>query len=117
MIAGALYREPDRVRLLPAVKFTSNPWERVRGLLARPALSAAEGLLIDHCGSVHTMGMRYAIDLVFLGRDWVVKKIVSSLAPWRMALCLGAVMVLELTAGSAARLGITQGMQLRFVPQ
>ena len=61
--------------------------------------------------------MRYAIDLVFLGRDWVVKKIVNGLVPWRMALCLGAVMVLELAAGSAARLGIARGMRLRFMPQ
>jgi len=117
VIPGALCREPDRIRLLPAVMLTSNPWERMRGLLGRPALGADEGLLIDHCRSVHTAGMRYAIDLVFLGRDWVVKKIVSGLAPWRMALCLGAVMVLELAAGGAARLGIAEGMRLRFVPR
>ena len=117
MIAGQMCREPDRVRLLPAVMLTSNPWERVRGLLGRPALGAGEGLLIDHCRSVHTVGMRYAIDLVFLGRDWVVKKIVNSLAPWRLAFCLGAAMVLEMTAGDAARLGITRGTQLRFMPR
>ncbi len=44
---------------------------------------------MDHpCRSVHAMGMRYPIDLVYLNKSRTVIKIVESLAPRRMSLCL-----------------------------
>jgi uncharacterized membrane protein (UPF0127 family) len=49
---------------------------------------------------------------VFLDGDLQVLKIVSNLRPWRMAACLGASMVLELRAGSAAEKGLEPGHRL-----
>src|SRR4029077_2435197 len=40
--------------------------ERMRGLRGLPALRANEGLLLTRCRSVHTFGMRFAIDAVVL---------------------------------------------------
>jgi len=85
---------------------------RMRGLLGRDGLEPGSGLLIKPTNSVHMFFMRFAIDVVFLDRELVVKKVVEALAPWRMAGCRGAKSALELPAGEAARRGITLGEQL-----
>jgi hypothetical protein len=58
--------------------------------------------------------MRYALDLAFLDRNWLIRKIVARLQPWRIAACRGAEMVLELPAGAAAELRLTPGLRLRW---
>lgn len=84
-------------------------WQRLRGLIARPALKAGEGLLITPCNSVHTLGMRYALDLVFLDKHGSVVKCVSGLKPYRMAAARKARHALELVAGSIAEAEISVG--------
>jgi uncharacterized membrane protein (UPF0127 family) len=88
----------------------------MRGLLGRSALEPGEGLLIRPTNSVHMFFMRFAIDVVFVDRDLVVKKVVEQLRPWRMAGCRGARAAVELPAGEAARRGITVGEQLSLEP-
>ena len=85
---------------------------RLVGLLFAPALQPGEGLLLVPCVSVHTAFMRYPIDVVFLDRAGVIRKIVPCLAPWRMAGCAGAHQTLELAAGEAARLEFVIGQSL-----
>jgi len=85
---------------------TTNPWERLRGLLARPPLAHAHAPLLDPCASVHTFFMRYPIDVVYLDRDFVATKLVLALKPWRMSAARGSSMTLELAAGSALKLGL-----------
>jgi hypothetical protein len=88
----------------------------MRGLLGRDGLEPGEGLLIKPTNSVHMLFMRFAIDVVFLDRQLVVKKVVEALAPWRLAGCRGAKAALELPAGEAARRGVTLGEQLVLEP-
>ena len=92
-----------------------NPWTRLRGLLGRRGLEADEGLLIRPTGSIHTMFMRFPIDVVFLDRSSVVLKIVENVGPWRFAAARKAKAVLELPAGAAAR-QLTVGETLVIVP-
>jgi uncharacterized membrane protein (UPF0127 family) len=81
----------------------------MRGLLGRPPLHPGEGLLIKPCNSVHTLFMRYPVDVVYLDRDYSVIKVVSALFPYRMSIAFGAAAVLELKAGQAASCGIRRG--------
>ena len=76
-------------------------WERLRGLLGRVSLGPDAALLIERCGSVHTVGMRFAIDLVFLDRAWRIVRIVRNVRPGRLMVCGGlrAVRTLESEAG------------------
>lgn len=87
-------------------------WRRAVGLLTTTALHDPCGLWIAPCGSVHTFGMRYAIDVVFLDRDNRVLKVVPRLRPWRMAGAARAVATLELREGLAEPLGLRPGLQL-----
>ena len=85
---------------------------RMRGLLARPPLRTGEGMLIRPCNMVHTVGMGYPIDVVFLRRDGTVLKVAHDVPPLRMRGHWRAHCVLELQAGEARRCAIVPGMTL-----
>lgn len=72
---------------------------RRRGLLGRHQLAVGEGLWIVPCEAVHTFGMQFSIDLVYMDRDHRIIKIRSDVPPWRLSVCLSAHSVLELAAG------------------
>jgi len=61
---------------------------------------------------VHTIGMKFAIDVLFLNRRRKVVKIRPNMGRWRMALSLRAHSVLELPAGTVAETGTVLGDQL-----
>lgn len=92
----------------------TSAWERARGLLGRPAPGPDEGLLIAPCRSVHTFGMRYPIDVVYLDRDGRIARVVPSLAPLRLSGCRRAVATLEIAAGRAAAVGLEPGTELHW---
>ncbi len=85
---------------------------RARGLLGRPELPPGEGILLRPASSIHTFFMRFPIDVVFLDRSLVVRKVVHRLKPWRMAFGIGSKSVLELSAGEAERHGVARGERL-----
>lgn len=90
---------------------------RCRGLLGRPAPVAGEGLLIKRCRSIHTVGMAYSIDVVYLDRDFRIVGVSHSVprgrlwvkAPPRRA---GCTQVIELADREATRLGLSTGGRL-----
>jgi uncharacterized protein len=57
----------------------------MRGLLDRVSLDRDEALLLERTRSVHTFGMRFAIVVALLDRDWVVRAVVR-MRPRRMLL-------------------------------
>ncbi len=87
---------------------------RLRGLLGRDSLPAGHGLFLSPASSIHTFFMRFPIDVVFLDRDLVVRRVVSELPRSRFASARGARRVLELPAGQARASGIAEGMRLSF---
>jgi len=95
-----------------ALRIAATPWQRMRGLLGYPALRDEEGLLIKPCNMIHTFGMRYCIDAVFIDRQFRILKIASYIAPLRMRQCLFAHAVLELAAGRAESLNLHVGEPL-----
>ncbi len=80
--------------------------ERMRGLLARPPLAPFEALLLRPCRLVHTFGMAYPIDLVFIDRAGVVRRIDTAVPRSRVRGCVRAWQTLELAAGGAQRHGL-----------
>lgn len=114
MQRGRLYLRDDGRVLVDDAMRTTSALERMRGLLARPPLSSGQGLLIQPCNAVHTVGMGYPIDVVFLDRGLAVMKVVAGLRPWRMAACRGASSTLELAAGDAKRLALRIAQRLEW---
>jgi uncharacterized membrane protein (UPF0127 family) len=89
---------------------------RRKGLLGRDRLDEEHALLIAPCGSVHTFGMRFPIDVLFVGPDGRVVKIVERLRSWRVAGSLQACFTVELAAGSVSRTGVCAGDRLTLHP-
>jgi len=96
---------------LDTVWRTETFMERNRGLLGRAPLETSEGMLITPCNAVHSLGMRYAIDLAYLDRRGRIRRLVRHLRPWRASLCLAAASVLEMPAGTVDRLGLVPDME------
>lgn len=114
MIRGRVLRAADESTLLSAVHRTSNALERAQGLLGRAPLAPGEALLIDRCACVHTLGMRYPLDIAYLDRGGQVLKLVASLRPMRVSACPRASMTLEMPPESIGRLELTTGQRLRW---
>ncbi len=113
MIRGSLaYANADCV--IRNVCRTTNFLERMRGLLGTQKLKADEGLLIAPCSSVHTFGMGYTIDVLFLDNHLTIVKTVKSLKPWRLAAATASSMVLELADNSIDKLQLNTGQQLEW---
>jgi uncharacterized membrane protein (UPF0127 family) len=74
--------------------------KRRTGLLGRGRLSSGGGLWILPCEAVHTFGMQFSIDIIYLDRKLRIKKISSDVPPWRLSACLSAHSVLELASGT-----------------
>ena len=86
--------------------------QRLVGLLGRRALPEREALLLMPCSNIHTAFMAFAIDAVFLDRDGTIVALHRQLRPWRIAAARGADACLELSSGSAQRLGLEVGQRL-----
>lgn len=85
-------------------------WTRFAGLMLKPELAKATGLVIMPCNSIHMCFMRFAIDAVYFDKDYRIIKIVSNLKPWiGLSICMGAQGVVEMTSGEAKRLGLAIG--------
>jgi len=86
---------------------------RCVGLLRRSTLPEQEGLLLVPGGSIHTLGMRCAIDVVFLNRQMRILGLAERVPPWRIRVApRDTRRVLELAAGQIAATQLAIGMYL-----
>lgn len=105
-----------QVELARSVEVANRGASRRKGLLGRDRLSVEEGLWIVPCEAVHTVGMRFPIDLVYVDRNMRVKKVRSNMPPWRLSACLSAHSVLELASGTVRRTQTMPGDKLEISP-
>ncbi|MEX2210241.1 MAG: DUF192 domain-containing protein [Gaiellaceae bacterium] len=104
-----LRRENGSV-LCQRCELAERPAPRMRGLLGRSGLAPGTGMLFRPAGSIHTLFMRFPIDVVFCDAGLVVLHVERDLRPWRTAGARGAKVVVELAAGAAA--GVRVGERL-----
>lgn len=91
-------------------------FSRMKGLLGRNSLNNGEGLLIRPCKGIHTFGMKFPIDAVFLNKNNRVIAISKNILPNRMTrLYLGASSVIEVPAGTLEKTATLAGDQLEFI--
>jgi len=86
--------------LASSVEVAGSGPRRSKGLLGRKGLEPGTGLWIVPCEAVHTFWMQFPIDLVYLDRNLRIRKLRSSVGPWRMSACMAAHSVIELAPGA-----------------
>jgi uncharacterized membrane protein (UPF0127 family) len=77
------------------------PLARLRGLAGLREIDARMGLELPHCRSVHTLGMRFALDLIWLDAEGAVVRVDRAVPPNRLRSCRTARAVVEVAAGHA----------------
>ena len=88
---------------------------RSRGLLGKDGLVPGEGLWICPCGSIHSLGMRFDIDALFLDRNLKVVGRYDRFRRNRISKVFwNARGVLELPAGTIERTGTEVGDEIQF---
>lgn len=92
------------------VRYADTFGKRLKGLLGRRRMAPDEALVIVPCRSVHTFGMRFAIDVLFLDQNGRVVHLVHRLRPCRATPVVRAAhCVVELAAGRLAETGCRPG--------
>jgi uncharacterized protein len=99
-------------KVLATLEVATTAPGRMRGLLGRDGIDGA--LLLDPARSVHTVRMRFAIDVAYVDRDLVVLRIVT-MQPNRLGVpVIKARSVIEAEAGAFGRWGVSVGDQLEI---
>jgi len=90
---------------------------RLIGLLGTDKPDPHGALWIVPCSGIHTFGMHYPIDVLFLDKDGHIVRSKNHLKPGRFLKTVpSAESVVELPAGSIHRYGLDKGNRLRVVP-
>ena len=107
-IAGADKKNPP-LQIEVADSFCN----RLRGLMGRKSMEEGHGLLIAPCSSIHMCFMRFAIDAVYIDKEYRVIKVVKGLRPWiGISMYWRAWAIIEVRAGEADRCAIKSGDKL-----
>jgi uncharacterized protein len=88
---------PSGLRLAEAAGWNA----RRRGLAGLRTIGPGEGLHLPRTRSVHTVGMRFALDLIWLDAGGNVVRVDRDVQPRRARTCLRARSVVEVAAGRA----------------
>jgi hypothetical protein len=94
--------------------FANTVLKRMVGLLNRGRLDKGEGLLLDRCYGIHTFGMRFPIDVLFLDKDLHVMRAVKALPPYRTCAVKKSVYVLEVPVGAIEASRTEEGDQIQI---
>ena len=94
--------------------FANTVLKRMVGLLNRGQFDKGEGLLLDRCYGIHTFGMRFPIDVLFLDKDLCVIRAVKALPPYRTCVVKKSVYVLEVPVGALETSRTSEGDQIQI---
>jgi uncharacterized membrane protein (UPF0127 family) len=103
---GQAFNQTRQLYLATHLAVAQTHWSRLRGLLGTPAGDFGNGcgLWIRPCRGIHTLAMRFPIDVVYLDRAGRVVHLEHNLQPWRFSpVRMQAASVLELPSHTVAR--------------
>jgi uncharacterized protein len=118
--SGYAFNRTRRQYLATRLAVANTHLSRLCGLIGKtPAnFPQGRGLWIVPCRGVHTLGMRFPIDVIYLTPDHVILHLEQGLPPWRFApVRFQAASVLELPENTVRSTGTTIGDQLEIDTQ
>jgi uncharacterized membrane protein (UPF0127 family) len=90
-------------------------WSRLRGLLGRTSLQEGEGLVLVGEKSIHTLFMKFPLDIVYIDKNYQVLRADENMVPYRLGPFMSrSVYVLEVPVGTIAATETQVGDQLTF---
>jgi uncharacterized membrane protein (UPF0127 family) len=114
------FNQTRQAYLATSLAVADSHFTRLRGLLGTSAddFSIGRGLWIVPCHGVHTLGMSFPIDVVYLDQSNTVVHVQNELQPWRFApIRMQASSVLELPCRTAAETQTTVGDRIEITTE
>jgi len=114
---GQAFNQTRQVFLATSLAFAHTHWTRLRGLLglASDDFRNGAGLWIVPCHGIHTLGMGFPIDVVYLDREHRVVHVGHQIKPWRFAaIRRQASSVLELPCSVASETNTSVGDRIEI---
>lgn len=112
----AINRTKNDTVLAANVTWAGTSQQRRRGWLGRDSIAPDEAIYLTPCEGVHTVGMKFPIDVAFLGADGRILAAQHGLKPWRISkLVFRAAGVLELPPGRLRDTGTAVGDLIEFL--
>jgi len=108
-----LYDAGSQRLILPDLEVATTSRARTRGLLGHTPLRMGQGLLIRPCSWIHTFGMGFTIDVLYVARDGRIVACAENLRPGRFDRpVLRSRWVVEMPAGAIRYYGVAVGDRL-----
>jgi uncharacterized protein len=117
---GYAFNRTRQSQIAARLTVAATHWSRFLGLMGREvsAFSSGDGLWIVPSRGVHTFGMNFPIDVVYLSAAKIVVHVEENLRPWRLGrVHLRAHSVLELPVNTVRATGTTIGDEIEIVPE
>jgi uncharacterized membrane protein (UPF0127 family) len=114
---GYAFNRTRNAYLATRLSMAGTHWSRLRGLMGKDAASfpPGDGLWIIPSRGVHTLAMRFPIDVLYLDSDKHVVHVEENLKPWRVAkVSLQTVSVLELPGNTLKSSGTAVGDEIEI---
>lgn len=109
----------NQTRNMPLVsqgRLADTFWRRLRGLLGADTLRQGEGLILVGEKSIHTLFMKFPIDVLYVDKDFRVIRADNNMIPYRLGpFILQSAYVVEMPVGTITATATEVGDQLRFV--
>jgi uncharacterized membrane protein (UPF0127 family) len=97
------------------IEVAESATQKVKGLLGRECLEDGQGLLFKGAGSLHTLFMRFPIDIIYATKDGKVVKVAKAVRPFKLvAAPLRCYYAIELPAGAITASNTQVGDHLSF---
>jgi len=71
--------------LVEEARLAASFLSRLQGLLGRKELPRGQGLILKPCQAVHTLGMRFPIDVAFVDRHDRICHLIEDMPPFRFS--------------------------------
>lgn len=89
--------------------------DKLFGLTIRRKLSKKKGFLLYNCNSIHTLWMRYSIDVIFIDINGEVLAVFNNLKPFRITPFIkNASYALEMISGTVEKNSLKAGDNIQF---
>ena len=112
-------RDAETGRIIAAnVEMADTFKKRALGLIGRKFLAENTALWLESCNGIHTFGMRFAIDALYLNKEGIALRVLCNVKPNRICLPMRGVRVtVEFPAGTLAAQDIAAGRRYVLTAQ
>ena len=110
-----VFNQTRNLPLMTRGRLANTFWTRLRGLLGTSSLAREEGLILVGEKSIHTLFMRFPIDVIYVDKNYKVIRTDINMVPYRLGPFVAqSAYVLEMPVGVIAETATQVGDQLKF---